>query len=48
MIAKAFADGWHGECDHGADGAQNDRVEEHWGLVRLTLLFSYNRNNGQL
>ena len=38
MIAKVFADRWHCECDHGADGTHHDRVEEHWGLVRLTLL----------
>ena len=37
-IAKVFADGRHTECEHGADCTHYDGVEEHWGLVRLTLL----------
>jgi hypothetical protein len=37
-IAKVFADGRHTECEHGADCTHHDGVEEHWGLVRLTLL----------
>ena len=37
-IAKVFADGWHAECEHGAKCTHHDGVEEHWGLVRLTLL----------
>jgi hypothetical protein len=37
-IAKVFADGRHTECEHGADCTHHDGVEEHRGLVRLTLL----------
>jgi hypothetical protein len=37
-IAKVFADGRHAECEHGADCTHHDGVEEHWRLVRLTLL----------
>jgi hypothetical protein len=37
-IAKVFTDGRHRVCEHGADRTQDDGVEEHWGLVRLTLL----------
>jgi hypothetical protein len=33
-----FADGRHAECEHGAHCTHHDGVEEHWGLVRLTLL----------
>jgi hypothetical protein len=33
-----FANGGHAECEHGADRTHYDGVEEHRGLVRLTLL----------
>jgi hypothetical protein len=37
-VAHALADGWHAECENGANEPQYYRVEEHRGLVRLALL----------
>ena len=37
-VAHTLANGWHAECENGANEPQYYRVEEHRRLVRLTLL----------